>query len=273
MLGRVGKVTAKLENGSTAERATSKRTKFLRLAHEKPIAIDLTNIGDTPALKDFFLSTSSVLESLDLSALEGHRGIESLTAAVKAPFDLTPLASTTIESLSIDLAGSKTLDFKPLYKHKTLASVSLGFLGTQKKLDLSFVRELPKLTSLSIDGGDWKTLDLSPLKGIKLESFTLIRQYVSEVDLKLIAQPALEQLMLQELEIKEGYWALSPLAVCKDLQFLSLLGAEVGTLDVTALAKLPKLRRFDAPNFKQMMSAVPVSSPGLLAWKDSIGVE
>jgi hypothetical protein len=82
--------------------------------------------------------------------------------------------------------------------------------------------------------------------------------------------------MLQDLEIATGYLDLMPLSVCKDLQFLSLLSAEVGTLEVSGIAKLERLTRFDAPNFKSMMMSPtfePITSPGLLRWKDNIGVE
>ncbi len=138
------------------------------------------------------------------------------------------------------------------------------------------MRALPALNSVAIAGGAWRELDLEPLRGLSLRSLTLIRQHVTTVDLRAIAQPALTHLMLQNLEIRADYMNLSPLSVCKDLQFLSLLGAEIGTLEVSGIAKLPRLGRFDAPNFKSMMMApsfAPILSPGLLRWKDNIGVE
>lgn len=62
----------------------------------------------------------------------------------------------------------------------------------------------------------------------------------------------------------------------KQLQFLSLLGNDFATLDVGGIARLAHLRRFDPPNCKSMMMAPadgPIVAPGLLAWRDSIGIE
>ncbi|HEX4515014.1 MAG TPA: hypothetical protein VH054_15820, partial [Polyangiaceae bacterium] len=148
--------------------------------------------------------------------------------------------------------------------------------GEQPAIDLAFLRTLPALNSVGIAGGAWRVLDLEPLRGLPLRSVTLVRQHLAAVDLSAIAQPALTHLMLQDLEIRADYMDLSPLVVCKDLQFLSLLSAEVGTLDVSGIAKLARLARFDAPNFKSMTMApsfAPIVSPGLLRWKDNIGVE
>lgn len=272
----MGKVTATRADGSTLEIRTTKKTRHVRLAHEKPVAIDLSAIGDTPALTELFLSTDSALDAPDLSALTNHRALESFTAHVKAGIDLRPLATCPLRSLSLDGDGAESFDLSAFAGHSTLSTVSLSFSGTQSVLDLSFARTLPALDSLSIDGGNWKTLDLEPLRGLPLRSFTLVRQYVSEVDLHVLAQPALEHLMLQDLEIREGYFDLLPLSRCTGLRFLSLLGNEVGTLEVSGLAKLAKLQRFDAPNFKQMvMSAMmePIVAPGLAKWRAYIGVE
>jgi hypothetical protein len=272
----MGKVIATRADGSVLEVRTTKKTKHVRLAHEKPVAIDLSGIGDTPALTELFLSTETALAGLDLSALANHPALESFRAHVKSGIDLRPLASCPLRSLSIDSDGSEPFDLSPFAGHRTLANVSLSFSGTQSHLDLSFVRTLPALESLSIDGGNWKTLDLEPLRGLPLRSFTLIRQYVSSVDLSILAQPALEHLMLQDLEIREGYFDLLPLSRCTELRFLSLLGNEVGTLEVSGLAKLGKLQRFDPPNFKQMMMSAtmePITSPGLAKWRGNLGID
>ncbi|CAN5609066.1 hypothetical protein BH11MYX1_BH11MYX1_56110 [soil metagenome] len=45
--------------------------------------------------------------------------------------------------------------------------------------------------------------------------------------------------MLQNLEISLAWLDLHELARCPKLRFLSLVGAELGTLDVSTLAKLP----------------------------------
>lgn len=272
----MGTIRVRRQDGSRFEVRTTKRTKHVRLLHEKPAHVDLADLGEVPLLGELSLSGDTVLEALDLAPLAGATALTSLRATVAHPPDLAPLAELPLTSLAIDLDGSDTLDLRPLYGHPTLSTLSLGFLGTQASLSLGFARELPKLTSLSIDGGNWKELDLTPLKGLPLRSFTLVRQYVSAVDLTLIAQPSLEHLMLQELDVREGYWSLAPLRVCKDLVFLSLLGAEVGTLEVGALAKLEKLRRFDPPNVKSMMMSPeegPIVAPGLLRWQGQIGVE
>lgn len=274
--GAMGSISVRRQDGSTFVVRTTKKTRFVRLLHENPVHVDLSAIGETPALEELSLSSSSVLDALDLTPLAHHPALGSLTATVAKPPDLAPLASTRMTRLSIDLDGREVLDFRPLHGHATLAHLALGFLGTQSELDLSFVRELPALESLSIDGGDWKTLDLSPLEGLPLTSFTLARQYVAEVDLSILAQPALEHLMLQDLEIHQGYLSLLPLAKCTKLRFLSLAGAEVGTLEVTALSKLKDLARFDPPNFKSMMmdpSGTPILSKGLARWEASIGIE
>ena len=168
------------------------------------------------------------------------------------------------------------LDFTPLYGHPTLSNVSIECAGDQPSFDLVFARGLPALTHLSLSGGEWRSLDLEPLRGLPLRGLTLIHQYIANVDLTAIAQPALEHLMLQELEIREGYMDLFPLACCKQLRFLSLLHAEVGTIDVSGIAKLTRLTRFDAPNFKSMMMAAsfqPIEAPGLKRWQANIGVD
>lgn len=190
----MGSISVQRKDGSSHVVRTSKKTRFVRLAHEAPVYVNLAALGDTPALSELFLSTSSVIDALDLSPLAKHPALTSLTATIARAPDLTPLASTKLTSLSITLDGKGTLDFRPLHGHPTLEDLELGFVGTQKKLDLSFLRELPALTTLTIDGGDWKTLDLSPLEGLPLRSFTLVRQYIKKVDLALLAQPALEEL-------------------------------------------------------------------------------
>ncbi|MBA3394583.1 MAG: hypothetical protein H0T89_18195 [Deltaproteobacteria bacterium] len=272
----MGKVTARRSDGSTVEVRTSKKTRSVRLAHEKPVQIDLSGLGEVPALEDLYLSStlSSVLDALDVGPLAG-RTFASLTAAVAGPIDLAPLSACRLRSLSLDIGGSTALDLTPLREHPTLDHVHLAF-HDQPALDLSFATSMPALRSLSISGGEWRTLELAPLRGLPLTSLTLARQYISSVPLEVIAQPALEHLMLQELEINEGYLDLMPLHVCTKLQFLSLHQNEVGTLEVSALAGLATLRRFDPPNFKSMMMsahAEPIVSPGLSRWRDNIGVE
>jgi len=263
------------EDGSSHVVRTSKKTRFVRLAHEEPVHVDLAALGDTPALIDLFLSTSSVIDALDLAPLAKHPALASLTATIARAPDLTPLASTKLTSLSLTLDGKGTLDFRPLHGHPTLENVALGFIGTQKKLDLSFLRELPALTTLTIDGGDWKTLDLSPLEGLPLRSVTLVHQYIKKVDLALLAQPALEELTLADLEIRERFFSLFPLARCTKLRSLSLEGAEIGMLDVSALANKKTLRVFTSSNgsLTMMPSAAPILAPGLKRWAAHIGIE
>ena len=273
----MGKITVRRKNRSSFELKTTKKTRHVRLAHENPVAVDLSQLGDTPSLAEISLNYETTLDALDLGPLAGHPALSSLSANVARAIDLAPLAECrALTRLALSIGGDDVLDFAPLRGHATLASVAVDYTGMQRALDLAFVRDLPALTSLSIAGGEWRTLDLSPLAGRALESLTLHRQYISSVDLSIVAQPALEFLMLQELEIEEGYLDLLPLARCPKLRFLSLLGNEVGTLEVSGLAKLQHLKRFDPPNFKSMMMSSrfePIAAPGLLAWKASIGVD
>jgi len=272
----VGKLTVRRVDGSTYEVRTTRKTRFVRLAHENPVHVDLTQLGDVPALSDLFLSTTTTLELLDLAAVAGQPAIESVTAHVARPFDLGPLARCpALRSVSFTIDDG-VLDFTPLHGHPTLAGVSLDYAGMQPALDLGFTRALPALIDLQIAGGEWRSLDLEPLRGLPLRALTLIRQYLSKVDLELVAQPALEHLMLQDLELNESYLDLIALSRCVKLRFLSLLRAEVGTLDVGGLAKLAKLTRFDPPNFKSMTMAAalqPVVAPGLAAWSRNIGLD
>jgi hypothetical protein len=273
----MGKIRVRREDGSTFEVRTNVKTRSVQLAHEKPVAVDFTNLGNTPALTEIGLNYQSTLESLDLAPFANHPALTSFRATVADVVDLTPLATCrALTSLSLTIGGSRVLDFTPLHGHPTLADVAVSYSGSQTALPLDFARELPALTSIHIAGGDWTTLDLEPVRGLPLRSVTLIKQYITKVDLAVLAQPALEHLMLQELEINEGYLDLLPLAACKQLRFLSLLGAEVGTLEVSGLAKLEHLTRFDPPNYKSMMmsaSMEPITSPGLQKWRDSIGVD
>jgi len=228
-------------------------------------------------LSEISLNYQTTLERFDPKPLANHPALTSLSAHVADVFDLAPLAScAALNRLSLTIGGSSVLDFGPFRGHAALASVSVDYAGSQPALDLSFVRDLPALVDLSISGGDWKTLDLEPLRGLALRSVTLTRQYTSKVDIALLAQPALEHLMLQDLEIKEGYLDLMPLARCTKLRFFSLIGADIGTLEVSGLAKLQQLHRFDPPNVKNMLmmaSAGPITAPGLKAWSKNIGVE
>ena len=273
----MGKITVRRKDKSSFEVRTTKKTRHVRLAHENPIAVDLSELGETPSLTEISLNYETTLGTLDLRPLAGHPALASLSAQVARTIDLAPLAECrALRQLSLSIGGSEVLDFAPLRGHAALASVAIDYTGTQAALDLAFVRDLPALTSLSIGGGEWRTLDLSPLAGRALESLTLNEQYISSVDLSIVAQPALEHLMLQGLEIRDGYLDLLPLARCTKLRFLSLLGNEVGTLEVSGLTKLQHLQRFDPPNFKSMMMSSrfePIVAPGLLAWKDSIGVD
>jgi hypothetical protein len=240
------------------------------------VEVILSDMGETPELRELFLSSATALNNLDLGPLAGHGALASLTACVEKAIELGPLASTPLTSLSMRVGGASVIDFVPLRGHRTLKSVALDFCGTQAKLDLSFARDLPALESLSIAGGDWTELDLRPLEGISLRSLTLHKMFIAGVDLELIAQPALEHLMLQDLEIRVGYLDLGPLAKCTKLRFLSLHGNEVGTIEVSALARLADLGRFDPPNFKNMLVSAhvtPIVSPGLRRWEASIGVE
>jgi hypothetical protein len=271
----MGKITGRRADRTTFEVRTSVKTKSIRTATENPLFVDLSAIGDVPAVVDVRLSSETSLETVDLAPLAGQR-FQSLTAHVARPIDLTPLAKCRgLEYVTFSI-DEGVIDFSPLAGHATLKRVSIDCCGEQPALDLSFVRTLPALTDLAVAGGEWRTLDLEPLRGLPLRSLSLTRQYVSSIDLSAFAQPALTHLMLQDLEIRAGYLDLMPLSVCKDLQFLSLLSAEIGTIDVSGIAKLPRLARFDAPNFKSMMMSptfAPIAAPGLARWKDNIGVE
>jgi hypothetical protein len=273
----MGKITFRRADGTTGDVRTSVKTKHVRLAHENPVAVDLSAIGDTPTLAEMSLNYKTVLERFDATPLAGHPALSSLSLDVAEAFDLAPLASCPkLSRLAMNIGGSRVPDMAPFQGHATLASVSIDCRGSQPSIDLSFVRDLPALEDISISGGDWKTLDLEPLRGLALRSVGLHRQYTAQVDLALLAQPALEHLYLQDLEIKEGYLDLFPLAKCTKLRQLSLLGAEIGTLEVSGLAKLQNLHRFDPPNVKQMMmmaSAQPITAPGLKAWSANIGVD
>ena len=269
----MGKLTVRRSDGSTLEVRTTRKTKSIDTSREKPVFVDLSEIGDMPALVDTRLSYETSLEQLDLTALTSA---QTITARVAKPIDLAPLARCSgLTSVTFRIDDG-VLDFTPLHGHPTLARVAIDCTGNQAAFDLAFARELPTLTSLSLAGGEWRSLDLEPLRGLPLQSLTLHRQYIATVDFTTIAQPALEHLMLQELEIREPYLDLSPLAVCTQLRFLSLLGAEVGTLEVSGLAKLARLTRFDPPNVKSMMMAPqfePIVAPGLARWRNNIGVE
>lgn len=269
----MGKVVATRADGSILEVRTNAKTKHVRLGHEHPVRVDLSQLGATPVLADLTLSGDRDLEGLDLAPLMGHPAIASLTARVATVVDLTPLAVTPLRSLTLDVGGAATLDFAPLRGHPSLERLALTYRGSQAAIDLSFARDLPALRSFHLAGGDWRTLDLAPLRGLPLTSVTLTHQYITEVDLEILAQPALEHLMLQHLEIAVGYWDLSPLARCPSLAHVSLLGAEVGTLELTALAQLEKLRRFDPPNVKNMVvqEGTKLVAPGLAAWRANIG--
>lgn len=269
----MGKVLATRADGSVLEVRTSAKTKHVRLGHEQPARVDLSGLGPTPALTEMTLSGDRLLEALDLSPLESHAALGWLTARVASAIDLAPLATTPLQSLTLHVGGAQTLDFTPLAGHPGLAHVALTYCGTQASLDLSFVRTLPALRTLHVAGGDWRELDLSPLRGLALTSVTLTHQYLTDVDLDVIAQPALEHLLLQELEIAKAYWDLAPLGRCPRLTHLSLLGAEIGTLELTAIAGLTSLRRFDAPNVKAMMvqEGKAILAPGLAAWRANIG--
>ena len=273
----MGTIAVRRQDGSELTVRTSKKTRHVRLAHENPVAIDLSKIGDTPALEEMSFNYKTTLESLDLTPLAGHPALTSLSANVATTIDLSPLATCSkLSGLSLSIGGDEVVDFTPLHGHPTLARLGLDYTGMQPALDLAFTAELPALESLGIAGGEWRTLDLSPLKGRPLRSLTLHRQYISKVDLDTIAQPELEHLMLQELEINEPYFSLLELRRCPKLKFVSLLGNEVRTLDVSGLAQLAELRRFDPPNVKEMMIAAsfaPITAPGLLAWKDNIGID
>lgn len=273
----MGKIRARRQDGSTFEVRTTKKTRHVRLAHEEPVEVDLSEIGETPALAEMSLSYTTALEGLDLGPLARHPALRSIDATIAGPIDLAPLAGCAeLRTLSLTVHGDELLDLAPLRGHATLERLALTYDGNQPHLDLSFVRDFPSLAHLSISGGEWRTLDLAPLEGLPLASLTLTRQYISSVDLGQIAQPALTHLMLQDLEINEAYLDLTALRSCKELQFLSLHGNEVGTLEVSGLAKLEHLTRFDPPNFKSMMMGAdvePIVAPGLLAWRDSIGVD
>jgi hypothetical protein len=273
----MGTIAVRRQDRSDFTVRTSKRTRHIRLGPENPVAVDLSKLGDTPALEEISLNYRTTLETLDLAPLAGHPGLTSFSARVATVVDLTPFATCRkLNSLALSIGGDEVLDFAPLHGHRTLASVSIDYAGMQPALDLSFTKKLPALESLSISGGEWRTLDLRPLKGRALRSLALYRQYISKVDLDVIAQPALEHLMLQELEINEPYFSLLELRRCPKLKFVSLLGNEIRSLDVSGLAKLKELRRFDPPNCKEMMMMpqfTPITAPGLLVWQDSIGVD
>jgi hypothetical protein len=272
----MGKVTAIRQAGATLEVRTNVKTRHVRLAHERPVRVDLSQLGATPALTELFLSTESSLEALDLAPLAGHPALESITAHVATPCDLAPLASCRrLRSVSLTIDDG-IVDFTPLHGHPALEHVGVTCAGDQPSFDLGFARALPALSNLSLAGGEWRRLDLEPLRGLPLQHVYLTKQYISKIDLALFAQPALESLMLQDLEINEGYLDTFPLARCTRLRFLSLMGAEVGTFEVTGLAKLANLQRFDPPNAKTMVmmaKAQPIASPGLLRWRDHIGVD
>lgn len=214
----MGKIRVRRDDGSTFELRTTKKTRHVRLAHERPVHVDLSELGETPALTELSLSYDTSLETLELGPLAGHPALESFRATVACPIDLAPLASCPkLQSLAFGIHGEELFDFTPLRGHATLARLALTYYGTQAHLDLSFVRDLPALKSLELAGGAWRTLDLAPLEGLALESLTLVDQHIASVDLSLIAQPALTHLMLQNLEIDEPYGHLGALKQCTEL--------------------------------------------------------
>jgi hypothetical protein len=112
-------------DGSTIEVRTNVKTKRIRLGHEHPVCVDLSALGATPALTEMTLNGDPELEGLDLSPLAGHPALGCLTASSTGIVDLGPLATTKLQSLTLDIGGSATLDMTPLEGHPTLSSVAL----------------------------------------------------------------------------------------------------------------------------------------------------
>jgi len=69
----MGTIRARRQDGSTLEVRTTKKTRHVRLAHESLVWVDLSALGETPALTEISLSYRTALEGLDLGRSRGTR--------------------------------------------------------------------------------------------------------------------------------------------------------------------------------------------------------
>ncbi len=80
-LAPMGKLTGRRDDGTTFEERTSVKKKSIGVDRERPVFVDLSMIGDIPAVIDVALSRSTSLESLDLAPLAGQP-FHTLTAHI-----------------------------------------------------------------------------------------------------------------------------------------------------------------------------------------------
>jgi hypothetical protein len=110
----MGKIAVRREDQSSFDVRTTKKTRHVRLAHEKPVAVDLSEIGETPHLTEISLNYETTLGALDLRPLAGHPALASLSARVERTIDLSPLAECrALQRLSLSIGGSEVLGSWP----------------------------------------------------------------------------------------------------------------------------------------------------------------
>ncbi len=302
----MGTIQTTDRHGQSKKKRITARTKFFRSINDELAALDLSALGVAPALIEVTVHGSPPM-AVDLAPLAGQPALNSLTLPVAPSVDLAPLlACPSLEHLTLQVGGDGRLALDALAAHPALHTLGLTFKD-QPTLDLSFARELPALRSLSIEGGEWQELDLSPLAGCRLQSITISSQYITEVDLSHVAGPDLEVLFLQDLECasldlaplrtcerlnhlsiqsfpKLGQGApdrrwldLSPLASCRSLSWFSLAGNELDYLDLSPLAKLPNLTHFTRPRgYRDLVmgeDAMPIVAPALRALQRELTIE
>jgi len=200
----------------------------------------VTGLGGLHYLADIAECTKieiSAGEFSDISELQGFAhltslGISQLPLTKHDTVDPSPLASlTNLERLNLNMTKIRTTDFLSKLNHiKTLG------LGQTLITDIAAISNLPLLETLDIRGT--RVTDLRPLESSQnLREITIGGEQIPGL-------PALASLKnLKKITlIEQQSFDLSPVAALANLQSIFIWGPFAGSLDVSPLQKLTKLR-------------------------------
>jgi len=250
-------IIGRRRDGSALERRLTKRTRTLRFYNEDLATVDLAALAAAPQL-----------QGLDLA----HNPLEQV--------DLAPLARCCPTLTAVALQA------RALASLPSLASVHLHCGDEWPPLDLSPLTGLP-LLSLSVYGGGFETIDLSPLARCEsLELLTIESAPIRALDLSPLAAavglqncyvghcpdlraldlevcarwPRLKRLLVTYSPITS--LDLAPLSGCTQLEGLTLNGLQLTSLDVTPTAALPLFKDLSAlPGKGRVGPVMTLSAP------------
>ncbi|MBD3407564.1 MAG: hypothetical protein GF411_15715 [Candidatus Lokiarchaeota archaeon] len=182
------------------------------------IEIHLPSVISQPNLEEIEIVEVDKLETLSLFPLKNSQSLKKLVLklAQLRNIDLSPLESTTIQDIKLNLGNLEALDFSPLSKIVSLTKLHISGKKIQE-LDLSPLSG-SNLTELQLENLDsLRTLDLAPLADTKLKHLT-IHKVRENMDIDLM-----------------------PLAYCDDLELFHLDSFRHDASDISFLIGCHKL--------------------------------